>query len=110
MKAKLISGVLAAWLSTATMLLAMGGIQAQAKDMKFEVQLLWGTELTQSPDPKHKPVDPEVKKKLKELPLKWTHYYQVHSKTFSVPPSETKKEPVSEKCAIEVKNAGHSTV
>ena len=73
--------------------------------MKFEVQLLWGTDTNQSPNPNHKNVEPEVKQKLKELPLKWSNYFQVESKVFEVATNQSKKQPL-EKCAVEVKNLG----
>ena len=78
--------------------------------MKFEVQLIWGTNDPQSPDPKHKPVEPAVKKKLDELPLKWANYFEVNRKVFEVPLNGTTKVPLSEKCALEVKNLGHSMI
>ena len=89
----------------------VGTVSSRAgSDMKLEVQLVWGTNDSQSPDPRHKSVDADVQKKLKELPLKWTHYFQVSSHSFDLAVDATKKEPLSEKCSIEVKNLGHSTV
>ncbi len=78
--------------------------------MKLEVQLIWGTNDPQSPDPKHKPVEEAVKKKLSELPLKWTNYFEVNRKAFEVLLNGATKAPLSEKCALEVKNLGHSMV
>ena len=45
----------------------------QAATMKLQVQLVWGTNDDHSPNPKHKPVEADVRKKLKELPLKWSN-------------------------------------
>src|SRR5882762_11853550 len=84
--------------------------QAQAADMTLEVQLIWGTNDDQSPDKNHQPVDPDIKKRLKDLPLKWNNYFLVNRKRFDVPPSATKKEPLSEKCSIEVKNLGNDSI
>ncbi len=92
------------------MILGSSSLRAHAEDMKLEVQLLWGTNDDQSPDKNHQPVDPDIKKRLKELPLKWSNYFLVNRKRFDVPPSATKKEPLSEKCAIEVKNLGNDSI
>lgn len=79
-------------------------------EMKVEAQLVWGTNKKESPDPKHKPVSEEVRKKLLELPLKWTNYFEVNRKLLSVPLASPKKEVLSEKCTVEVKNLGKSKV
>ena len=83
---------------------------AEKKEVaKFEVQLLWGTDAEKSPNPKHKPVDPDVAKKLKSLPLKFKNYFLVNRKRVEAALGETRNEPISEKCAVEIKNLGHST-
>src|SRR3954468_1925758 len=88
-----------------------GGPKAGAAGgLKVEVQLVWGTDQEQSPDANHKPVEPDVRKKLKELPLKWSNYFMVNKKKLTVPPGDAKKENLSEKCAIEVKDLGNSMV
>jgi hypothetical protein len=79
-------------------------------ELKVEAQLIWGTNDKESPDPKHKRVSEEVKKKLQDLPLKWTNYFEVNRKMLSIPVSGLKKEALSEKCAVEVKNLGKSKV
>jgi len=98
------------WFLPLLLLVSAGASHAVAGDMKLEVQLLWGTNDPQSPDPKHRPVEADVHKKLKELPLKWSNYFLVNKKQFDLSSSGTSKVPLSEKCAIEVKNLGHSTV
>ena len=75
----------------------------QAATLRLQVQLLWGTSDERSPDPTHKPVEADVRAKLKDLPLKWSHYFEVNRKDFEVPPSGSNKVPLSEKCALEVK-------
>ncbi len=99
-----------AWLPAAFCFLALGQLPVLAGDLKFEVQLLWGTNDPQPPDSKHKEVAPDVKKKLKELPLKWSNYFEVNRIRFDVPPSGTKRVAISEKCEIEVKDLGHSKI
>ncbi len=76
---------------------------ALAGDAKFEAQLIWGTNDAKSPDPKHKPVEADVKKKLDDLPLKWKHYYEVNRKSLEVSSGEGAKATLSEKCSLEVR-------
>jgi|SRR6516225_3788998 hypothetical protein len=97
---------LSVWL-VAVSFLSFGGAPSP---MTLEVQLLWGTDAAQSPNPAHKPVEPDVRKKLDDLPLKWPHWFEVNRKRFKVVRGEAKKEPLSEKCAIEVKNLGEANV
>jgi hypothetical protein len=77
---------------------------AGGSELKYEAQLIWATNDKKSPDPKHKPVEPEVKKKLGELPLKWDNYFEVKRKQFTVSKGSGTKAPMSEKCALEVKH------
>jgi len=76
----------------------------QNSELKFDVQLIWGTNDKQSPNPKHKEVEPEIRKKLDELPLKWNSYFEVNRKQLEVSKGDKNKMPLSEKCAIEVKD------
>ena len=98
------------WSSIAFALFACGSVRADAGDLKLETQLIWGTNDAQSPNPKHKPVEMDVRKKLKDLPLKWNNYFEVNRKRFGVPLSGSTKVPLSEKCSIEVKNLGKSMI
>src|SRR5258708_3730579 len=91
-------------------LLAAGAAPARAETLKLEVQLLWGTNDAQSPDRDYKPVDADIEKKLKDLPLKWSHYFVVNRKRFEVPSPGTQKVSLSDKCEIEVKSLGQSMV
>lgn len=104
-------------LATRLTYLAMGfflvsalGLPALAGEMKLEAQLIWGTNDEKSPDPKHQPVDPKVERKLKKLPFKWQHYFEVNSKQFAVAEGETKKIVLSKDCEIKVRNSGKNTV
>lgn len=87
-----------------------GESRLQAATVKLQVQLLWGTNDDRSPDPKHKPVEPDVREKLKELPLKWSHYFEVNRSDFELPPSAAIRVPLSEKCEVEVRSMGGSKV
>ena len=83
---------------------------AQAGEMKLEAQLIWGTNDEKSPDPKHKSVDPKVEKRLKKLPFKWQHYFEVNRKQFVVAQGETQKIALSKDCEVKVRNAGNNSV
>src|SRR5438132_7035273 len=107
MRAKQISRIVLVWVLLAASFLALGLSRSEGQTMKLEVQLLWGTTNAVSPNPKHKPVEPAIDKKLKELPLKWSHYFVVNRQGFEVPLHRTNKVALSEKCAIEVTNLGH---
>ncbi|HVU99765.1 MAG TPA: hypothetical protein VHH88_00285, partial [Verrucomicrobiae bacterium] len=67
MRLKIYLGVLLA----AFACLSLSAADAKKAPAKFEVQLLWGTDLPKSPDPTHKPVDAEVGRKLGSLPLRF---------------------------------------
>ena len=75
--------------------------------MKFEATLVWGTDESQPPAGKdYKPVSPEIRKKLKELPLKWTSWFEVSQKTFKTPVEASREVAMSDKCQLTVKSAG----
>lgn len=73
------------WLAALCFLMAFTGIAAQAKDLKFQAMLVWATDAEKSPDHSHKPVDAEVLKKLRDLPLRWKNYFEVRREHFIVP-------------------------
>lgn len=78
--------------------------------IKVEIILLWGTNDEKSPNPKHKPVDAQTLKKLKELPLKWSHYFEETRRTIALTTGGSRKEVLSRDCTIDIKHAGHSKV
>jgi len=82
---------------------AVGSV-ALAEDLKLEAQLVWGTNDKKAPNPRVKPVEPEIRKKLAELPLRWTNYFEINRKQFEVPHGRTGKTALSEKCSLEVKS------
>jgi hypothetical protein len=102
----------AAWVCCAATfaLLACAQQPLEAAGLKFEAQLVWGTGDDRSPDPKHKPVEPEVRQKLKELPLKYSNYFEVNRKCFEVPPAGLSKVSLSDKCELQVKSVGGSRI
>lgn len=76
----------------------------QGAELKFEVQLIWATNDKKSPNPKHKPVAPEIRKKLDELPLKWENYFEVNRKQFVIAKGGRNKSDLSDKCSVEIKD------
>ncbi len=76
--------------------------QAQAGDRKFEAQLIWATNEKQSPDTKHKQVEPEIRERLGKLPLKWENYFEVNRQQICVDKGGTNRVCMSSKCTVEV--------
>jgi len=73
--------------------------------MKIEVLLIWAANDAKSPNPNHKPVSPDILKKIQKLPLKWAYYYEETRKVLEIPRGESKKTAVSQNCEIEIKNS-----
>jgi hypothetical protein len=111
MRAKLIPATGLGWFSIALVLVACGEFRAQAADMKLQAFLIWGTDDSKPPEGKaYKPVEPDIRQKLKDLPLKWTNWFEVNRKDFAVPQGETKEVSMSEKCQVNVKKGSGSEV
>lgn len=104
MRPIVISTASLAWLSLALTLLAGGAFPAHAAEMKLKGFLLWGTDDAKPPaDKKYEPAPPEIRQKLKELPLKWTNWFEVKQVDFPVPQGALKEVVVSEKCQLKVR-------
>jgi len=98
---------LVAGITAAILLLTGAPSRASAADMKGEAVLVWGTNDSAPPAGKnYKPVDDEILKKLKALPLKWSHWFEVRRKPFSAAPAVTQEVTVSDKCRLTVRNLG----
>ena len=78
-----------------------------ASNMKFQAYLLWGTDDAKPPEGKdHKPVSPEIQKKLSDLPLKWKNWFQVNEKSFFLSLGGSTNITMSDKCELRVKGLG----
>jgi hypothetical protein len=111
MRLRVLSSTSLSWFLLALVWGACVPTSASAPELKLEAQLVWGTDDSKPPPGKdYKPVEAELRKKLKDLPLKWSNYFEVNRRTFSVQVGELKKEPVSDKCQIELKNVDNSIV
>ena len=91
-------------LAVLLLLLGFAGAAAQARELKCQALLVWAANVDKSPNPKHKPVEVEVRRKLDELPLKWKNYFEVNRKDFSVSEGESSEVTLSDKCSIAVKD------
>ncbi len=93
------------WLPLLFCLVTFANVPAQAKDLKFRVFLVWATDDETSPNSDHKPVSPEVRKKLDELPLKWKNYFEVRRVDgISLGKGEKKRVDLSNRCSVTIKN------
>ena len=104
MRATLIRASGLGWLSIALVLLACAEAGAQAADMKLQAFLLWGTDNATPPEGKnYKPVEPDILQKLKDLPIKWTNWFEVNRKDFVAPQGAMKEVSISAKCQLHVR-------
>lgn len=88
----------------------LGPTPALSTELKLEAQLIWGTNEPKSPNPNHKPVDEKVAQKLKDLPFKWSHYFEVTRKSFTVGRNETLQVVLSDECEIRVRQLEENQV
>lgn len=94
-----------------TFLVLVGGtaLCAQAADLKFQIQLVWATDDAKPPAGKdYKPLEAGIRRQIKAL--KWKNYFEVKRIDFTLPPGEAKKVAISDKCALDIKDLGHSKV
>ena len=90
---------LGAVVMAATMMLWSFG--ASAANLEINLKLIWGTNDAKSPNPKHKPVSPELTNKLRKI-FQWKNYFEVNDVTGRVPSRQSKKFRLSDKCEIEI--------
>ena len=103
MRAKQIPANACLWLTVALALLTLGAIGAQAAEVKLQAFLLWGTDDSKPPEGKaYQPVNPDIRRKLKELPLKWTNWFEVKRVECEVAEGVSKEVTVSDKCQLNV--------
>lgn len=79
---------------------------AGTNEVTLEAKLIWGTNEAKSPNPKHKPVAPELAEKLKNSPFKWENYFEVNSERFDLAAGKEKTVAMSKTCEIRIKNLG----
>ena len=83
--------------------------RAQAQEMKLQGFLLWGTDETKPPAEKnYQPADAEIRRKLKDLPLKWTNWFEVKRVDFPVASGAAKEVSFSDQCQVKVQRLNAS--
>lgn len=88
------------------MMTMVGEAKVSAASSTLEVQLVWGTNDDSSSDPKHKPLEAPLAKKLGMF--KWKNYFTVNRQKLSLSGGTEKKIRLSKRCEIEVKHLdGH---
>lgn len=83
---------------------------AGAAERKMEARLIWGTNEEKSPDPKHRPLDGDLSKKLRQMPLKWKNFFEVNRQVFSINTTNYTEVVMSKQCTIQVKDKGGNNV
>ena len=83
---------------------------ADAAERKMEARLIWGTNEDKSPNPSHKPLDGDLAKKLRDMPLKWKNFFEVNRQVFSVNDKVYTNIVMSKKCSIELKDKGTNNI
>ena len=81
--------------------LALGGGGVQAKELKIEAKLIWGTNDEKSPKKEHKPVDEATAAKLRKV-FKWSNYFVEKRVTGIVPSRGSNQFKMSSNCTIEI--------
>ena len=84
-------------------------LSARAADLKLEAKLIWG-----SNDPtnkvNHKLVeDPKLSADLHRI-FKWANYYEIYTKSASIPHNKNDVLQMSDKCKLDVKNLGNNWI
>src|SRR5271169_123716 len=96
--------------SVAILLLASAAA-VTAASLPVELQLIWATNQPKSPNPKHKPVSPDVAKLLEDSPYRWKYYFEVNRRVVEVPEDHSlEKITMSRHCALDIKYLGRESV
>ena len=85
--------------------------RAQADGMKMRAFLLWGTNESKPPEGRaYNPADIDIRQKLKDLPLKWTNWFEVNRKDVALAQGANKEVHLSDKCQMTLKGLGGQDV
>ena len=90
------------WLGCIMAMTLVGEAKALAANPTLEIQLVWGTNDDSSSDPKHKPLEAPLAKRLGMF--KWKNYFTVNRQEISLRGHEAKKVRLSKRCEIEAKH------
>lgn len=84
---------------------------SKAQTLRLDAELIWGTDDTTSPNPKHIPVDDALAKRLAKGPYRWKHYFKVNEVVVEIPVKQAKAGIVmSDQCTLDIKNLGTSRI
>jgi hypothetical protein len=97
---------LAGSISTSAQQLSAGGAKG---DLKFEIQLIWGTNGEKPPGKDLQDVEPRITEALKGV-FKWKNYFEVTRKKIAVASKSMQRVKLSDKCDVEVQHLGGSFV
>jgi hypothetical protein len=85
-----------------------GGVARAGDSLPVELQLIWATDEPKSPDPKHRPVEPDVARMLTNNPYRWKYYFEVHRRVEDVPSDHSlEKVVMSKHCSLDIKYLGN---
>ena len=87
----------------------MAGEPSKTPLIKLNAQLIWGTNDEKSPDPKHKEVDPVLRKRFQGA-FKWKSYFEVSRQTIEAPLKKAVRVKLSPDCEVEVTNQGGNQI
>ncbi|MCI0533720.1 MAG: hypothetical protein L0Z50_00685 [Verrucomicrobiales bacterium] len=77
-------------------------------ELKFEVQLIWGTNGEKPPGKNLREVQPRITEALKGI-FKWKNYFEV-TRTNVVVAKAIQRLKLSDKCEVNIQNLGNSSV
>src|SRR6185295_20281855 len=81
--------------------LLSGVLGAEAKELKIETKLIWGSNEEKSPKKEHERVDEATAAKLRKV-FKWKNYFVEKKVTGTVPSRGSNQFKLSDKCTIEI--------
>jgi hypothetical protein len=82
---------------------------AASGSLHLDIQLVWGTDSANSPDPKQKPVDNALADRLGKS-LKWKHYFEINRKRVDLAGSQPLTVKMSEHCTLTLRSLGGDRV
>lgn len=90
----------AGWLLSLGLFLALA-LTAQAREIRLEAKLIWGTNDEKSPKKEHAPVDKVTAEKLRKV-FKWKNYFIENKVVGTVPNRGSNQFKLSPQCTIEI--------
>jgi len=96
------------WLTCALMT-AFAVCAAEPAGMKLQAFLLWGTNDSKPPETRpYNPAAIDIRQRLKDLPLKWTNWFEVNRKDVPIVYGVSKDVHMSDRCRLSLKQVERS--